>query len=129
MEASGLNSFILSPCYDALPEFDCPGPEFPQVEEPTCDPYSPAYTDAVFQALDKDGPEYSTVKADITKGFKELICQYATAFRLPRSPLRAFKGFEHRTDTAGLCTSHLWSPIQERPRKTQSNQNRNRVDA
>ena len=80
METSGLNSSILSPFCDALPEFDCQGPEFPPVEEPTCDPYSPAFTDAVFQALDLDGPEYSTVDADIMKGFKKLICQYPTAF-------------------------------------------------
>jgi len=53
---------------------DCQSSEFPPVEEPTCDPYSPAYTDAVFSALDLDGPEYSTVDADIMKGFKELIC-------------------------------------------------------
>ena len=45
MEASGLNSSILSPFCDALPEFDCQGPEFPPVEEPTCGPYSPAYTE------------------------------------------------------------------------------------
>ena len=127
MEASGLNSSILSPFCDALPEFDCQGPEFPPIEEPTCDPYSPAYTDAVFQALDLDGPEYSTVDADIMKGFKELICQYPTAFLLPGSPLRAVKGFEHRIDTADA--PHLWSPIQEKPRRTQSNQNRNRADA
>ena len=31
MEASGLNSSILSPFCDALPEFDCQGPEFPPV--------------------------------------------------------------------------------------------------
>ena len=48
MEASGLNSFILSPFCDALPEWDCQGPAFAPVEEPTCDPYA----DAVFQALD-----------------------------------------------------------------------------
>lgn len=65
-----------------------------------CDPHSPAYTDAVFQALDLDGPEYSTVDADIMKGFKELICQYPTEFLLPGSPLTAVKGFEHRIDTA-----------------------------
>ena len=102
MEASGLNSSISSPFCDALPEFDslCQGPEFPPVEEPTCGPYSPAYTDAVFQALDLGGPEYSNVDADIMKGFKELICQYSTAFVLPGSPLRAVKGFEHRIDTA-----------------------------
>ena len=34
------------------------------------------------------------------KGFKELICQYRTAFLLLGSPLRAVKGFEHRIDTA-----------------------------
>ena len=34
------------------------------------------------------------------KRFKELICQYPTAFLLPGSPLRAVKGFEHRMDTA-----------------------------
>ena len=33
------------------------------LEELTSDPYSPAYTDAVFHALDFDGPEYSTVDA------------------------------------------------------------------
>ena len=100
MEASGLNSSILSPFCDALTEFDCQGPEFPPVEEPTCDPYSPAYTDAVFQAWDLDGAEYSTVDAHIMKGFKELICQYPTAFLLHGSPLRAVEGFEHRIDTA-----------------------------
>ena len=82
MEASGLNSSILSPFCDALPEFDSQGPKFPPVEEPTCDPYSPAYTDAVFQALDLNGPDYSAVDADIMKGFKELICQYPTALDL-----------------------------------------------
>ena len=44
MEASGLNSSTLFPFCDALPEFDCQGPEVPLVEEPTSNPYSPAYT-------------------------------------------------------------------------------------
>ena len=70
------------------------------MEEPTCHPNSPAYIDAVFQALDLDGPEYSTVDADIMKGFMELICQYPTAFLLSGSLLKAVKGFEHRIDTA-----------------------------
>ena len=102
MEASGLKSSLLSPFCDALPEVDCQGPEFPPVEEPTCDPYSPAYTDAVFQALNLDGPEYSAVDADIMQGFKELICQHptTTTFLLPGSPLKAVKGFEHRIDTS-----------------------------
>ena len=56
MEDSGLNSSILSPFCDALPEFDCQGPEFPPAEELTCDPYSSAYSDAIFHALDLDGP-------------------------------------------------------------------------
>ena len=72
MEASGLNSSILSPFCDALPEFDCQGPEFPPVEELMCNPYSPAYTAAVFQALDLNGPEYSTVDADIMKDLRNL---------------------------------------------------------
>ena len=42
MEVSCLDSSILSPFCDALPEFDRQGPEFPPVEEPMCDPYSPA---------------------------------------------------------------------------------------
>ena len=90
----------MSPFCDAVPEFHCQCPEFPLVDGPTCDPYSPAYTDAVFQALDLDGPEYCAVDADIMKGFKELICQYPTAFLLPGNPLKAVKGFEHRIDTA-----------------------------
>ena len=97
--------------------FDCQGPEFLPVKEPTCDPYSPAYTDAVFQALDLDGPECSAVDADIVKGFKELICQYPTAFLLPGSPLKAVKGFEHRIDTAD---AHLPS-IVTHTRKAQKN--------
>jgi len=39
MEASGLNTSILSPFCDTFPEFDCQGHEFPPVEEHTCDPY------------------------------------------------------------------------------------------
>ena len=74
MEDSGLNLSILSPFCDALPEFDCQGPEFPPAEELTCDPYSTAYTDAIFHALDLDSLEYSTVDVDIMKRFKELIC-------------------------------------------------------
>ena len=100
MEDSGLNSSILSPFCDALPEFDCQGPEFPPAEELTCDPYSSAYSDAIFHALDLDGPEYFNVDEDIMKRFKELIRQYPTAFVLPGSPLGAVKGFEHRIDTA-----------------------------
>ena len=99
MEHSGLRSAMLSPFCVDLPEFDSEGPEFPPVEKLNCDPYSPAYTDAVFQALDLDGPVYLNVDADIMKRFKELICQYPTAFLLPGSPLRAVKGFEHRIDT------------------------------
>ena len=99
MEDSGLNSSILSPFCDAFPEFDCQGPEFPPAEELTCDPYSPAYTDAIFHALELDSLAYSTVDEDIMKRFKELICQYPTAFSLPGSPLGAVKGFEHRIDT------------------------------
>ena len=76
MEDSGLNSSILSPFCDGLPEFDCQGPEFPPAEELTCDPYSTAYTNAIFHALDLDSLEYCTVDVDIMKRFKELICQY-----------------------------------------------------
>ena len=120
MEASGLNSSILSPFCDVSPEFDRQGPEFlpvgqgPEflpVEEYACDPHSPAYTVAVFQALDLEGPEYTTVDADIMKGFKELICQYPTVFLLPGSPPRAVKGFEHRIDTADA------PPIYSHPNK------------
>ena len=115
MKTSGLDSSILSPFCDALPEFDSQGPEFPPVEEPTCDPYSPAYSDAVFKALDLHGPDYSTVDADIMKRFKELICQYPTAFLLPGSPLRAVKRFEHRIDTADAppIYSHPYKKSQE----------------
>lgn len=75
MDDSGLNSSIFSPFCDGLPEFDCQGPEFPPVEELTCDPYSSAYSDAIFHALDVDGPDYSNVDEDIMKRFKELISQ------------------------------------------------------
>ncbi|KAL9964122.1 hypothetical protein ACROYT_G027706 [Oculina patagonica] len=100
MEDSGLNSSILSPFCDALPEFDCQGPKFPPAEELTCGPYSSAYSDALFHALDLDGLEYSDVDEDIMKRFKDLIGQYPTAFVLPGSPRRAVKEFEHRIDTA-----------------------------
>ena len=93
-----LDSSILSPFCDALPEFDCQAPEFPPVEELNCDPYSTEYTNAIFQALHLDGLEYSTFDADIMKGFKELICQYPTAFLVPGRPLGAVSGFEHRID-------------------------------
>ncbi|XP_068756924.1 uncharacterized protein [Montipora capricornis] len=123
MEDSGLRSAMLSPFCDDLPEFDSEGPEFPPVEELNCDPYSPAYTDAVFQALDLDGPVYLNVDADIMKRFKELICQYPTAFLLPGSPLRAVKGFEHRIDTgdAPPIYSHPYkkSPAELRAIKTE----------
>ena len=103
MEDFGLNSSILSPfCGDALPEFDCQCHEFPPVEEMTCDPYSPPYTDGIFHGLDLDGLDYSPVDADIMKRFKELICQYLTAFLIPGGPLGAVKGFEHRIDTADV---------------------------
>ena len=65
MEDSGLSSSMLSPFCDDLPEFDSEGPEFPPVEELSFDPYSPAYTDAIFQALGLDDPVYSNVDADI----------------------------------------------------------------
>ena len=55
MEDSGLSSSMLSPFCDDLPEFDSGGPQFPPVEELSFDPYSPAYMDAIFQALDLDG--------------------------------------------------------------------------
>jgi len=106
MEDSGLNSSILSPFCDALPEFDCQGPEFPPAEELTCDPYSTAYTDALFHALDLDSLEYSTVDVDIMKRFKELICQYPTVFLLPGSPLGAVKGFEHRIEHIVTTSYH-----------------------
>ena len=60
-ERNGLNSSILSPFCDAVPEFDCQGHEFPPVVEITCDPYSLAYTDGIFHGLDLDGLDYSTV--------------------------------------------------------------------
>ena len=99
MEDSDLGLSMLSPICDDLPEFDSQGPEFTPVEELNCDPYSPAYTDAICQALDLDDPEYSTIVAKIMKRFKERICQYPTAFLFPGSPLKAVKGFEHRIDT------------------------------
>ena len=70
---AGLDSSILSPFCDAIPEFDCQGPEFPPVEKLNCDPNSTHYADAIFQALDLDGLEYSTIDADIMKIFKELM--------------------------------------------------------
>lgn len=99
MEDFGLSSPMLSPFCDDLPEFDSQSSEFPPVEELNCDPYLPAYTDAIFQALDLEGLEYSAVDADIIKLFKELFCQYPTALLLPGNPLRAVKRFEHRIDT------------------------------
>ena len=60
IEDSGLSSSMLSPFCDDLPEFDSEGPEFPPVEELT-------NTDAIFKALDLDGPVYSNVDADIMK--------------------------------------------------------------
>ena len=123
MEDSGLSSSMLSPFCEDLPEFDSQGPEFPPVEELNCDPYSSAYTDAVFQALDLDGPEYSTVDPDIMKRFKELICQYPTVFLLPGNPLRAVQGFKHRIDTgdAPPVYSHPYkkSPAELRAIKTE----------
>ena len=71
MEDSDLKLSILSPLCDALPEFGCQGHEFPLVEEHTCDPLSPAYTDAEFRALDLDGLDYSTVDAYIIEGIQE----------------------------------------------------------
>jgi len=113
----------LSPFCDALPEFDCQGAELPPAEELTCDLYSTAYSDAIFQALDVDSLEYSTVDVDIMKRFKELICQYPTAFLLPGSPLGAVKGFEHRIDTANAppIYSHPYkkSPSELRAIKTE----------
>ena len=70
---AGLDLSILSPFCDALPEFVCQGPEVPPVEELNCDPYSTEYTNAIFQALQLDGLEYSTVDADIMERFKELV--------------------------------------------------------
>ena len=81
-------------------EFDCQGHEFPQVEECTCDPYPPAITDAVLQALDLHAPEYFTADPNIMKRFKDIVCQYPTAFHLPGTPFGAVRGFEQRIDTA-----------------------------
>ena len=53
MEDSDLGSSMLSPICDDLPEFDSQGPEFTPVEELNCDLYSPAYTNAICQALDR----------------------------------------------------------------------------
>ena len=112
-----------SPICDAIPELDCQGPEFPPVEELNCDPYSTGYTDAIFQALGLDDLEYSTFDADIMKRFKELICQYPTAFLLPGCPLGAVTGFEHRIDTgdAPPIYSHPYkkSPEELRAIKTE----------
>ena len=58
------------------------------------------HSQALFHALDLDGPEYSNVDEDIMKRFKELSGQYPTAFVLPGNPLGAVKGFEHRIDTS-----------------------------
>ena len=99
MDDSGLNSSILSPFCNTFPDFNCQGPEFPPAEELTSDPYSPAYTDAIFHAFELDSLAYSTIDEDIMKRFKELTSQYPTAFPLPRSPLGAVKGFERRLDT------------------------------
>ena len=99
MEDSGLSSSMLSPFCDDLPEFDSQGPEFPPVEELGCETYASTYTDAIFNALDLEGPEYSAVDLDIMKQFKDLICQYPTAFLLAGNPLTAVKGFGYRIDT------------------------------
>ena len=111
------------PFCDAFPEFDCQGPEFAPTEELTCDPYSPAYTDAIFHALELDSLAYSTIDEDIVKRFKELICQYPTAFSLRGSPLGAVKGFEHRIDTmdAPAIYTHPYkkSPAELRAIKTE----------
>ena len=55
MENFGLSS--LSPLCDDLSEFDSPGCNSSPVEELNCDPYLPAYADAIFQALYLDGPQ------------------------------------------------------------------------
>ena len=120
---AGLDSSILSPFCDALLEFDCQGPEFPPVEELNCDPYSTEYTNAIFEALHLDSLEYSTVDADIMERFKELICQYPTAFLVPGCPLGAVSGFEQRIDTGAAppIYSHPYkkSPEELRAIKTE----------
>ena len=73
LENVGLSSSMLSPFCDNLSEFDSQGCKSPPIEELNCDPYLPAYTGPIFQALDLDGPEYSAVDADIFKQFNELI--------------------------------------------------------
>ena len=76
MEDSGLNSSILSPFCDSLPEIDCQGSEFPPVEELTCDPYSAAYTDAIFHASDLNRLEYSHVDYEEIQGTYLSISYY-----------------------------------------------------
>ena len=109
MEDSGLCLSMLSPFCDDLPEFDSEGPEFPPVEELNCDPYSPAYTDAIFQALDLDGPVYFNVDGDIMKRFKELICQYPTAFSSREVPSELLRDLS--TEFTQGCPSHLQSTL------------------
>lgn len=59
------------------------------------------------------------------KRFKELICQYPTAFLLPGNPLRAVQGFKHRIDTgdAPPVYSHPYkkSPLNSEQSKPKSN--------
>ena len=75
-----------------------------------CDPCSPASTDAVFLALDLDGPEYFTVDADIMKGFKELN-YLSVSYRIssPWESTQSYQRVEHRIDTADALPiySHL----------------------
>ena len=72
MEDSGLNSSVLSPFCDSLPEIDCQGPEFPLVEELTLDPYSnaPMQSSLCFVCV-KHKKQFNTIKADMNRTQRE----------------------------------------------------------
>ena len=104
-------------------KFDNQGSKSPPAGELNWDPYLPAYTGPIFQALDVDGPEYSAVDADIFGQFNELIFQYRVVFLLAGNPLRAVERFEHRIDRgdAPPIYSHSYkkSPAEVRAIKTE----------
>ena len=99
LAAAGLDSSLLSPFTQNLPEFNKHDNEFVPSTTTPLESFSEEYYQALIKALALDSPKYAHVDQDILNEFEHLLCQYPTAFLLPGSPLGEIHSFEHHIDT------------------------------
>lgn len=99
MQATGLDSSILSPFPEPRKDQQAAVKFHPNTTQTPMDPYSEEYHNALKKALKFDTGLYTHVDPELLSEFKALLRKHPTAFWLTGNPLTEVKGFKHDINT------------------------------